>query len=500
MKTALILFPHQLYKPQYLPSVDIVYMVEEPLYFGTDNQYPMFFHKQKIMLHRASMQRFVKEVLWPAGVEVNYFEISPESFTGEVVAQAAIDKIEQLIMFDPTDEALLRRMKKTVTDLEMPIPLKVLDSPNFYLKSEDVYKYFSAKKKHLFANFYQWQRERFNILIDENYHPVGGKWSFDTENRKRMPSGHVPPGLGTFGDNEYVRDAREFVEKMFPNNPGSSESFIWPTNHEEAEHWLKQFIEQRLEMFGPYEDAIEPDALFLYHSALTAMLNIGLLQPYEVIDAVLAYHQQKPLPIESLEGFVRQILGWREYVRGMYLVYGTKMRNSNFFNHKRLLGDSWYQATTTIAPLDAMVKKLWDHAYAHHIERLMVAGNLMLLSEINPHEVYRWFMELFIDSYDWVMVPNVYGMSQFADGGSMTTKPYMSGSNYILTMSNLKKDQWCDVWDGLFWKFIDDKKAYLAKNPRLKVMVNRSEKMDQSRRRIIGYRADDFLKNHTKNN
>ncbi len=497
MKHALLLYPHQLYKKELLPEgVTHVFIIEDPLYFGSDQQYPLYFHRQKLVLHRASMRRYVEEVLWPGGYEVEYIEFANIVDSGDVLQK--VRGFDSVTMFDPVDDVLQRRLQAAAQTVPEVPALRILDTPNFYLKREEVAGFFADSKKAQFAPFYQWQRERWNVLIDEKYKPVGGRWSFDEENRKRLPKDETPPTFQVFGSNKYVDEARKYIAKNFPDNPGSDEEFCWATNHDEAEQWLKTFLDQRLDNFGPYEDAIDGQAPWLYHSALTPAMNIGLLQPQQVVQAALDRHAKKPVPLASLEGFIRQILGWREYVRARYQTNHVKMRNANVFGHKRRLTLDWYQGTTGIPPVDDVIKKVLARGYMHHIERLMIMGNIMFLSEINPKDVYDWFMELSIDGYDWAMVPNVYGMSQFADGGSMTTKPYMSGSNYILQMSYYEKDVWCDVWDGLYWGFLDKNKEELKHNPRMKVVLQAARRIDPDRRRIIGYRAEDFLKAKTK--
>jgi deoxyribodipyrimidine photolyase-related protein len=374
----------------------------------------------------------------------------------------------------------------------------MLVSPNFYLSRSELDSFFADKKKSSFANFYQWQRERFNVLIDPTtYKPVGGKWSFDVDNRKRLPKEAQLPTFEVFGSHPQVAEACAYVEKHFADNPGSIADVPWPTNRLEAQHWLQDFLEFRLDEFGPYEDAIDGQAPWVYHSALSAVLNVGLLSPREVIDAALERHAKRDVPLASLEGFIRQVIGWREYVRGVYVSRHVSMRTTNAFNHTRRMTPDWYEGTTGIPPVDDVIKKVSTRAYAHHIERLMVLGNIMFLCEFHPDDVYRWFMEMFIDAYDWVMVPNVYGMSQYADGGSMTTKPYMSSSNYILNMSHYERGDWCDVWDGLYWRFVDKHRDLLAKNPRMSMMVRQHDRLSESRRRIIGYRAEDFLNTKT---
>jgi deoxyribodipyrimidine photolyase-related protein len=494
INTALVLFPNQLFEPAHLPEVDIIYVVEEPLFFGTDSQYPLPLHKQKLVLHRASMRRYVEEVLWPADYNVEYLELKDIKKTSDVLVRAQKAGAEVVVVFDPTDHAIEERFKNALDgEVDTPFELRVLPNPSFMLRRGEIREYFAGKTKHKFADFYQWQRERFNILIDEKYKPVGGKWSYDVENRKALPKDHVAPGFASFGDHKQVYDAIAWVEKNFPDNPGSVESFFWPTSHDEAVAWFNDFLKNRLENFGAYEDAIDGQAMLLYHSGISAPMNIGLLTPEQVVNLTLKYHEKTPVNLPSLEGFIRQVIGWREYIRGIYVSGNVSMRNSNGLGQSRMLSEQWWNGTTGIPPFDDVVAKVQKTAYAHHIERLMIAGNLMLLAEIKPEEVYKWFSALFIDAYDWVMVPNVYGMSQFSDLGSMVTKPYISGSNYILTMSHYEKGTWCDVWDGLFWDFVDKHQELLAKNPRTSMMVKSLGKISADRRRIIGYRAKDFL-------
>jgi deoxyribodipyrimidine photolyase-related protein len=496
-KNALLLYPNQLFGVEYLPKeVDQVILVEEPLLFGKDDQYPLYLHNQKLVFLRASMQRYAKEVLWPAGYSVEYVEFHQMRETGDIVNKLThFDKIEY---FDLNDDVLTRRLASAINNLQHSPEIRILESPNFYLTSKEVDSFFADKQKAQFTPFYQWQRERFNILIDTHtYKPVGGKLTYDSENRKRLPKDHVLPSFQVYGSNEYVNEAKQYIHKYFSENPGSIEDFPWPTSHSEAFEWLDSFLKDRLDNFGPFEDSIDGSAPWIYHSALSPLLNSGLLQPYEVIERALERHAKNPVPIASLEGFVRQILGWREYMRGMYRNRHVQLRTSNTFGHNRRLTADWYNGTTGIPPVDDVIKKTLTRSYAHHIERLMIVGNIMFLCDFHPDEVYRWFMEMYIDAYDWVMVPNVYGMSQYSDGGSMVTKPYVSSSNYILKMSHYEKGDWCDVWDGLYWRFIEKNQDRFKKNPRMSMMVSQLQRMNDNRKRIIGYRAEDFLKDKT---
>jgi deoxyribodipyrimidine photolyase-related protein len=271
-------------------------------------------------------------------------------------------------------------------------------------------------------------------------------------------------------DSPYVQEAKEYVRKNFADNYGLLDTYGYDVTHRDAELLLKDFVTHRLSLFGPYEDAISDTHTHIQHSVLSPYLNVGLLTPKQVLDAVLEHNA----PIQSVEGFVRQVLGWREFIRAMYDIYGVEMRTKNFFGHTKKLPQEFWTADTKNKVLDTTIERVLAHAYCHHIERLMILGNYMLLSETDPYDVYRWFMELFIDSYDWVMVPNVYGMSQFADGGIFATKPYICASNYIQKMSNYKKDGvWDKEYDQKFWEFLKKHKDFFSKNPRFKMLVSR---------------------------
>jgi deoxyribodipyrimidine photolyase-related protein len=223
------------------------------------------------------------------------------------------------------------------------------------------------------------------------------------------------------------------------------------------------------------------------------MMNVGLVSPKFIIEEALSYASNHEVPLNSLEGFIRQILGWREFIRAVYELKGNEERTKNHWGFKRKIPASFWNGSTGIEPIDSAIKKVLETGYAHHIERLMVLGNFMLLCEFDPDEVYRWFMELFIDAYDWVMVPNVYGMSQFADGGLMATKPYISGSNYLMKMSDYKKGEWQPVWDGLFWRFMHVHRDFFLKNPRLGMLVRTFDKMPEEKQQLHLNNANQFL-------
>ena len=285
------------------------------------------------------------------------------------------------------------------------------------------------------------------------------------------------------------------MDDLFADHPGETGGFFYPVTHEQARIWLDEFVDRRLADFGPYEDAMQRDEGLLFHSLLSPLINVGLLMPEDVLRQVLdsVASRRKKIPLNSLEGFIRQVIGWREFMRAVYVLEGEKERSANFWGHERPIPRSLYSATTGIEPVDTVIRRVIKTGYAHHIERLMVLGNFMLLCEIDPKEVYRWFMELFIDAYDWVMVPNVYGMSQYADGGLITTKPYISSSAYVLKMSDFQRGAWCDTWDALFWRLIQKHREFFERNVRMRMMVSQLDRMQPERLKKHLATAEKFL-------
>lgn len=441
-----LIFPHQLFQESPLFKIDApIYLVEEFLFF---KHYA--FHKQKIAFHRASMKSY-EAYLESQGFEVHYVEsIQDISDIRELIPHLKSQRIEHINYIDPTDNWLQKRMQQSCA--KNKITTKQLDSPLFLNAKEELFPFFRKdKKKYHQTSFYTDERKKRNILIDFKGKPEGGKWTFDTENRKKYPSKKTPPSIQFPDVDEFYKEAIAYVEKHFSNHLGQLTGYsLYPTNFVTSRTWLDQFLEHRFMEFGTYEDAIIAENSILNHSVLTPMLNVGLLTPQKIVSASLLYAQKNNVPVNSTEGFIRQIIGWREFIRGMYEVRGTDERTHNFWGFTKKIPSSFYNGTTGINPVDQTIKKVLQTGYCHHIERLMVLGNFMLLCEFDPNEVYQWFMELFIDAYDWVMVPNVYGMSQFSDGGLMATKPYISGSNYIMKMSNYSKGEWQNTWDGLF--------------------------------------------------
>ena len=473
---ATVVYPHQLFQENPALAVDRpVILAEDPWFFKRFR-----FHAQKLVLHRASMRRY-RDHLAARGFRVEYIEAADLDTSTDLIVQLARKGISEIHLCDPLETGLIEEIEKACS--MQGVKLVTYESPMFLCTRDYLAEFYRGGRRFYLTEFYIAQRKRLGILLEQDGKPVGKRWTFDTLNRESLPKDFPIPPVWHPEPNEYVHEAISYVEEHFPGTYGNDTPFLWPVTFEDANRWFEDFLVNRLASFGRYEDAIHRNEPVLFHSALSPLLNIGLLTPENVVAATLAYAKEYEVSVGSLEGFIRQITGWREFMRGIYIIKGVEQRKSNFFEHTRAIPDSFYTGTTGIAPVDDSIKKLLNHAYTHHIERLMILGNFMLLSGFEPDGVYQWFMEMYIDSYDWVMVPNVYGMSQYADGGLITTKPYISGSNYILKMSNYTKGNWCPVWDGLYWSFIHRHFDTLKQNQRMNMVVNLLQKMDAEKLR-----------------
>ncbi len=486
-----LLFPHQLFRVNPATAGDRdVFFFEDPLFF---TQYR--FHKNKLILHRATM-KYAASYLEQNDFKTYYLNCQDYPDLSTVFELLKKKSVSHIHTLNPTDYLLSRRLQRLAKKQE--IELSLYESPLFLLDEETVSSRMSENRNYLMARFYKKQRQAMNLLMEDD-EPAGGKWSFDKENRKKLPEGEDIPDIYIPRENEYVREAREYVEKNFSQNPGDTDHFIFPVTYYQADKWLEDFLENRMLKFGDYEDAISTTHDFQFHSVLTPALNIGLLTPRQVIEKTMEWHRKKDYPINCLEGFIRQIIGWREFMRGIYVMEGVFQRTNNHFGHSRKLPPSFWDGSTGIQPIDDVIQKVLKYGYAHHIERLMILGNFMLLCEFDPDEVYQWFMELFIDAYDWVMVPNVYGMILFADGGLFATKPYISGSNYLRKMSHYKKSEWCDIWDGLYWRFLHVNREEMSRNRRMNMVMSLLDRMDKNTLENHLENADKFLNSMSQN-
>ena len=452
-------------------------------------------HKSKIALFFNAMRSF-HDSLGHANIECIYYDFNnkfEDPFIKKLSSEIKDNNFSCIRFFEIEDKPFENEIMQMISDLD--IKCEVLNTPMF-LDSRESFKDFVGDKKFLLqANYYKKARKEMDILI-ENEKPVGGKWSFDDENRKKLPKDYLIPKLPVIKERDDSDEISNFINTEFNDHPGNINN-IFPYTTEQALDWLDTFFEERFKDFGPYEDAIFMGEHFQLHSALSSSMNLGIITPQQIITKAKDYAEANDIPLNSLEGFVRQIIGWREFIRGIYQNFSEKMINSNYWNHNRKLSEAWYTGDTGIEPLDDAIKGALEFGYTHHINRLMVLASIMNMSRIHPSEIYKWFMEMFVDSSEWVMVPNVFGMGTFADGGIFATKPYISGSSYILRMSNFKKGDWCEIVDGLYWKFIEDNKEFFAKNPRLSLMIRALEKLDQERKLRIFKAAEIFIEEKT---
>ena len=456
------------------------------------------FHKHKLIFYLSAMREY-KDALIKNKYKCTYCKLDGQKINHKYEDKLELfinkNKIKKLKIFEIPDSFFRNRIinfcKKKNIDLE------IIQSPMFMSDRALLKEYFEKNKKPFLNNFYKLQRINQNILIKNNL-PTGGKWSFDEDNRKKLPKNIQIPPIKLPSENKNIKDVKILIDEKFKNHPGDTSGFLIPTNRETALNWLQSFFKDRFKNFGDYEDALTTESNLVFHSLLSPLLNIGLLVPSEVIQEALKYHKKNKIPLNSFEGFIRQILGWREFIKGTYDKYENQMVKGNFWNHKRKLTSSWYTGTTGIDPLDHFIKEVNACGYTHHIPRLMVISNIMNLAGIHPKEIYRWFMEMFVDSSDWVMVPNVFSMGTFSDGGIFATKPYICGSNYILKMSNFKKGEWCDIVDGLYWSFIERNMSEIKKNYRMSMMANAYKKISEERKKTIFTKANKFIKNNSK--
>ena len=429
----LLILPHQLFDIKYIPdNIDTIYLYEYPKYFKSHK-----FNKKKLVLHRASM-KYYYDYLKKNKFNVKYIEYDKKL------------SIKDYYVFDPID-VLTGKYK-------LPNKYTMIETPNFILDKEIYSKYQAKTDKYIFTNFYMWTKKELDL-----YPTLKSK---DAQNRKTYKKDIDIPKLPKGdNDNKYVKEAINYVEKHFKNNYGNTDNFIYPVTHKTAIKWMKDFFKKRLKGFGPYQDFVEEGQQYMFHSILSSSINIGLLNPNEIIDELKKYKSK--VPINSFEGYLRQLF-WREYQRYTYIyVFSKLFKNNklkvNYFGNRKKLNKDWYEGTLDIKPVDDLIKSGFDTGYIHHIGRLMFVGNFMNLYGLHPVEGYKWFMEFSIDSYEWVMCQNVFDMVFFVTGGKTMRRPYVSSSNYILKMSSYKKDEWVDIWDKLYDSFLKRNKKKLYK-------------------------------------
>lgn len=476
-------------------DINEVYLIEDPRYF-TDFNY----HKLKLAYHRATMKSFYDNILKKIKLKKEYIELNDTDIFYKNLKSS--NNYYTYSLGDDILELKLREIFKKKRG-----GFNIINSLNFTIDKELITKnksifYNEKTKKYNFMNFYKWQRIRLNILMTKENKPIGGRWSFDEENRKKLPKSEIPNDKITIikdSKNKYIKEAVDYINNhsKFQKSYGvlTIDNFIYPINNSSAKKWLKRFIEKRFAKFGLYEDAETDKSNFIYHSVLTPMMNIGILTDKEILKIVKYEKLKKRIPLNSFEGFIRQIIGWRNYIYAVYILEGSGLKKMNYLKHKNKINEKMmWDGKTGIKPIDFIMSKINNYSYAHHIERLMYLGNFMLLCQINPTQVYKLFMEWTIDAYEWVMVPNVYSMSQYADGGKMMTRPYFSSSNYILSMSDYKcNDNWCEIWNILYYYLIYKQRNLFKKNYAIAQQVKNWDKKSEKEKRYIIKEAKKYL-------
>jgi len=465
-------------------------------------------HIQKIVGFFTAMRSFAQE-LENLGHQVKYIKLNvaqnQQNFEGNIKSLLEEISINKFEYQEPDEYRLTEELTKICKSLK--IESAVFESEHFYTKKDDIKNFFKGKKQYLMENFYRDMRKKHALLMDENGDPEGGKWNYDHENRKKYDGKYPLKDSLTFKKD--VSELVELIQQQKVNYFGNinTKEFGYPTTRKEALEVLDYFCKELLPNFGRYEDAMVKEHQTLFHSCLSFGLNIKLISPKEVVNEVLkAYHQsENKIDIAQVEGFVRQVVGWREYMRGLYWAEMPSFANTNFLNHKGELPSWFWDGKVKMNCLKYSINNSLDHAYAHHIQRLMVIGNFALLAGCDPNQVDEWYLGVYIDAIEWVQITNTHGMSQFADGGLVGSKPYVASANYINKMSNycegchykkeLRHGEKACPFNSLYWNFYIKHEDLLAKNPRIGMMYQLIKKMDDTEKQNIINQASTYLKN-----
>jgi len=462
-------------------------------------------HIQKVVAFFASMENFAKQLKGKTH-QVIYWKLDDKKNVGSLVENLKLvideNKIEHFEYQLPDEYRLDEQLKNFCKAIKLSS--KVFDSEHFMSTRFELHDFFKGKKTYLMESFYRSMRRKYDLMMDGDQ-PLTGKWNYDKENRKKLPKDHTPIEPLVFekdisGIHQRIVDAGV---KTIGNI--DVKNFIWATSREESLQVLDFFIEKCLPLFGTYQDAMTPHYWSLYHSRISFSMNVKMLSPLEVVKAAIAHWEknQDEITIAQIEGFVRQIIGWREYMRGVYWAKMPEFAKLNYLEHNNKLPSYFWTGKTKMHCIRHSVQQSLDYAYAHHIQRLMVTGNFALLAGISPDELDDWYLGIYIDAIEWVEITNTRGMSQFADGGIVGTKPYVSTANYVDKMSHYcktcfynKKEKTGEracPFNSLYWDFYDRHREKLEKNPRIGMAYRLWDKMDGDKRADILKQANNYL-------
>jgi len=481
------------------PARDRIVMIEAP---GESTRVRS--HRARTVLFLAAMRHYAAS-LRERGLPLHYWRLEQDGPPGllerlEVLVQAW--RPGSLVVCEPGEWWLLQGLQALAA--RHGVALRVLPDPHFLCTREDFAGWAQGLRSLRMETFYRWMRRRHRVLLDADGEPEGGRWNFDAENRAGYPRsgpGPIPPPA-CFEPDALTREVIELVRRRFPDHPGPLETFGWPVTRAQALQALRHFVDTRLAGFGRWQDAMWTDTPYGWHALLSSSLNLKLLDPREVIGAVeAAWRGQReagaegPLTLAGVEGFVRQVLGWREFVRGVYWLEMPGLAKANHFGHQRPLPAWWWTGETRMACLRDAIGQTLRHGYAHHIQRLMLTGNFALLAGLAPAEVSDWYLAVYVDAVEWVELPNTAGMALYADGGRFTSKPYAASGAYVKRMSNhcegcVYRPQQrtgpraCPL-TTLYWCFLDRHEVALAANPRTALMVQALRRLDADERAAI---------------
>ena len=449
-------------------------------------------HPKKIALVLAAMRKFARH-LRDAGWTVSYTKLddplNTQTIPGELIRYSQTHGTTQVLATEPGEWRLIQSLTK------VPLDVTLMEDDRFIATHAEFQAWAKGRKSLRMEYFYRDMRRKTGLLMEDGA-PMGGQWNFDHDNRKRPPADLQPYPPKQFAPDEIVEDVLDLVDRTFKAHFGSLKPFSFATDRAQARAQLDQFINYALPNFGDYQDAMLRSEPFLYHALVSTSLNIGLLDPLEICKAVeTSYLERDDIPLNAAEGFIRQVIGWREYVRGIYFLEGPGYTTRNSLQHQRPLPDFYWSGDTKMRCMQECIRQTEDHAYAHHIQRLMVTGNFALLAGIVPDAVHQWYLSVYADAFEWVEAPNTIGMSQFADGGVFASKPYVSSGAYINKMSDYCKscaysvtaktgDAACP-FNLLYWHFLLRHEATFSQNPRMANMYRTLYRMDASRRETV---------------
>jgi len=461
-------------------------------------------HKAKIAYILSAMRHYAR-ALQDRGWSVEYVKLNdPEnsgSFTGEIARAIERHDIGAIRVTEPGEWRVMAMIENW--EEKFGTPVTICPDSRFLATHQDFDDWAEGKKQLRMEFFYREMRRKTMLLLDDKGKPEGGKWNYDSDNRKPAKGSERTPQPIRFLADDVTGEVLDLVGRRFSHHPGSLEHFHFAVTHEEAMRQKRHFLDEVLPRFGDYQDAMLTGEPFLWHSILSPYINSGLLDPLDLCREVEGKYREGKVPLNAAEGFIRQIIGWREYIRGIYWREGPDYVERNFLNADRPLPDFYYTGETDILCLSEAIGQTLDFAYAHHIQRLMITGNFALIAGINPQAVHRWYLEVYADAYEWVELPNTLGMSLFADGGIIASKPYASSGNYINKMSDYCQHCRYDVkqrtgddacpFNSLYWDFLDRNQNKLQDNNRLAMPYRIWDKMDLDARNQIRSQAKSFL-------